>query len=114
MKVTFLPSGKQVEVKPGVTLLQASRLAGLTIPTRCGGKAGCMMCKVDVPEGDRCHLSEPGSAERNKLGTWLERGTRLACQATVQGSVTVQVPEDKLKAAIRKQLERQAEEDKLW
>ncbi|GIP41678.1 hypothetical protein J45TS6_01370 [Paenibacillus sp. J45TS6] len=114
MKVTFLPSGKQVEVKQGVTLLQASRLAGINIPTRCGGKAGCMMCKVDVPEGEEGHLSKPGGAERNKLGTWLDRGTRLACQATVQDSVTVQVPEDKLKAAIRKQLERQAEEDTLW
>ncbi|WP_249344804.1 2Fe-2S iron-sulfur cluster-binding protein [Paenibacillus sp. Marseille-Q4541] len=114
MKVTFLPSGKQIEVKAGVTLLQASRLAGISIPTRCGGKAGCMMCKVEVPGGEGCHLSKPGRAERNKLGAWVDQGTRLACQATVQGSVTVQVPEDKLKAAIRKQLERQAEEDNLW
>lgn len=114
MKVTFLPSGKQIEVKPGVTLLQASRQAGISIPTRCGGKAGCMMCKVEVPENERCRLSKPGKAEIRKLGTWLEHGTRLACQASIHGSVTVNVPEDKLKAAIRKQLERQAEEDKLW
>ncbi|MCM3784025.1 2Fe-2S iron-sulfur cluster-binding protein [Neobacillus mesonae] len=115
IKVTFLPAGKEIIVKPGTTLLQAGRRAGIHIPTRCGGKAGCLMCKVKVEDREQNHLSKPGIAEKNKLGSWLNEGTRLACQAAVKSSVVVEVPEDKLKAAIRKQLERQqAERDELW
>ncbi|GAK39995.1 hypothetical protein TCA2_2484 [Paenibacillus sp. TCA20] len=115
VKVTFLPARKEITVKQGTTLLQAGRSAGVHIPTRCGGKVGCLMCKVKVQEQERKNLSDPSTAEINKLGTWLNDGTRLACQAVIRDSVVVELPEDKLKAAIRKQLEKQqAERDELW
>ena len=41
----------------------------------------------------------------------IEDGTRLSCQAKVCGQLSVEVPEDPLKAAIRKQLERQQQDD---
>lgn len=109
--ITFLPMNKSIKVQPGTTLLQAARRAGVRISTRCDGKAACLMCKVNVAPEERHALLPPTEAERRKLGLMLEDGTRLSCQAKVCGQLTVQVPEDPLKAAIRKQLERQQQDD---
>jgi len=106
--VTFLPANKKVQVHPGTTVLGAAAKAKVHIRTRCGGKAACLMCKVIVQSG--AGLAEPNLNERMKLGTSAEEGGfRLACQAKITGDVTVTIPEDPLKAAIRKQLEQQEE-----
>lgn len=113
--VTFLPMNKSIKVQPGTTLLHAARRAGVRITTRCDGKAACLMCKVGVEQDERKALLPPTDAEKRKLGRLLEAGTRLSCQAKVRGSLSVHVPEDPLKAAIRKQLERQQQEqDDDW
>jgi ferredoxin len=112
--ITFLPQNKTIRLKPGVTLLNAARRAGVKIATRCDGKAACLMCKVKVDSEHLAALHPPTDAEKRKLGSLLDAGTRLSCQAKVRGSVTVHVPEDPLKAAIRKQLERQQQEEDDW
>lgn len=114
-KVTFLPDGRSVDVRPGITLLEASRRARVSIRTRCNGLASCLMCKVEVPPDQASALQEPSVAEQRKIGSLLPEGIRLSCQARVRADVTVTVPEDPLKAAIRKQLELQRKErDELW
>ncbi|OBZ18791.1 ferredoxin [Bacillus sp. FJAT-27264] len=114
--VVFQPEGRHVVVNRGVTLLEAARKAGVTIATRCGGKAGCLMCKVTIDPEQTEGVRPPSEAERRKLGSAIEQGQRLACQAAVWGDVTVIVPEDPFKAAVRRKLEaaRRGEEDKLW
>lgn len=114
--VTFQPDGRKALVKHGTSLLEAARRAGVHITTRCGGKAGCMMCKVNVEASSEAALRPPGDAERRKLGSLLEDGVRLACQAAVWNDLTVHTPEDPLKAAVRRRLEaaRRGEEDELW
>lgn len=105
-EITFLPDGKKVTVRPYTTVLDAAKRAGVHIPTRCGGKAGCLMCKVTIAESERDNCLLPESKEIRKLGVvMLEQGTRLSCQTKVSGPLHVTVPEDPLKAAVRKQLE---------
>ncbi|TCZ81224.1 2Fe-2S iron-sulfur cluster binding domain-containing protein [Paenibacillus albiflavus] len=111
VEVTFLPDGKKAKVRQGTTLLDASRRANVVIRTRCGGRAGCLMCKVRVDAENQAGLSEPAINERQKLGSELSSGVRLSCQARIQGNVTVTIPEDPLKSAIRKQLEKQRQDD---
>lgn len=101
LTVTFLPSHNKVTVRPGTTVLRAAQLAGVTIRTRCSGVMGCLMCKVTT---DGTGITAPQANERYKLGDVVENGTRLACQATIVGQATIEVPEDPLKAAIRRQL----------
>jgi 2Fe-2S ferredoxin len=73
------------------------------------------MCKVIVPPDQASALQEPGYAESRVIGSQLKDGIRLSCQARVKADVTVIVPEDPLKAAIRKKLEeQQRERDELW
>lgn len=112
-QITFMPQQKTLKVRPGTNVLRASREARISIATRCGGKAGCLMCKVQVEPGSEAGLSRPTDAERRKLGPLLAQGIRLACQANIIGPAVVTLPEDPLKAAIRKQLE-QKEDDDLW
>ncbi|MFB9277237.1 2Fe-2S iron-sulfur cluster-binding protein [Cohnella cellulosilytica] len=111
LEVRFEPDGRSASVRPGSTLLEASRRAGVSIRTRCGGVAGCLMCKVNVPDEQAAFLSPPTQAEIRKLGSLLSQGVRLSCQARAQGDVVVAVPEDPLKAAIRKKLAEQQEDD---
>jgi 2Fe-2S ferredoxin len=110
-KVTFLPDNKTIEVRPGTTLFDAGKKARVTIRSRCGGKAGCLMCKVRVE--NQSGLAPMNPNERLKLGGLEREGIRLACQAKVKGDVTVTIPEDPLKAAIRAQLAKQQEDDWL-
>lgn len=110
--IRFMPDGKSIEARSGTTLLDASRRARVAISTRCDGNASCLMCKVEV--ADQSGLRAPGDKEKLKLGERINDGIRLACQAKVSGDVTVNIPESPLKAAIRLQLERQKEEDRLW
>lgn len=117
-QVTFLPSGKSIQVNTGTTVLTAARKAGVHIAVRCDGKAACLMCKVNTPypyddEGHLC-ISAAESAESRKLGSSIGQGVRLSCQARVLGDLTVEVPEDRLKAAIRKQMEQQNEDLSDW
>jgi 2Fe-2S ferredoxin len=109
--VTFLPDNRSVSVRSGTTLLEASRRARVTIRTRCGGVAGCLMCKVNVADDQTIFLQRPTDAETRKLGSMLSEGIRLSCQARVQGNVSVTIPEDPLKAAIRKKLAEQQDDD---
>jgi 2Fe-2S ferredoxin len=110
-EVTFQPSGKKIVVRPGTSVLEASRKAGVAIRTRCGGKAACLMCKVYAKAGDG--LSPVQDNERRKLAGLADEGMRLACQARVVGQAEIGLPEDPLRAAVRRQLARQAEDD-LW
>ncbi len=111
--VTFQPDGKSVHVREGMTLLQSARAAGVYVRSRCDGIAGCLMCKVTVQQG--AGVSQASAAERRKLGDReLNKGVRLACQTKALAECEVIVPEDPLRAAVRKQLELQKEEDELW
>ncbi|WP_438445594.1 2Fe-2S iron-sulfur cluster-binding protein [Gorillibacterium sp. sgz5001074] len=110
VKVRFQPVDKSAEVRPGTTLLDASRRARVQVRSRCSGGLSCLMCKVKVLEGADA-LSPPQPNELLKLGALAEEGFRFSCQAKVSGDVTVELPEDPLKAAIRLQLLKQREEE---
>lgn len=108
-KISFFPDGKTISVRAGMTVLEASRRARVTIRTRCGGLASCLMCKVTVQ--DQSGLSAIENKEALKLGGLKDRFIRLSCQAKVLKDTEVWIPEDPLKAAIRAQLQRQKEEE---
>lgn len=60
----------------------------------CGKKGNCTTCTAIVVSGAD-HLGELTDAEKRfiKLGR-LRAGERLACQATVTGNITIEVPEN--------------------
>ncbi len=108
-EVTFVPASKAIRIRPGTTIKDAGSKIRVHIRSRCDGKAQCLMCKVVIE--DQSGVKPMGDDERMKLGHLAENSYRLACQTRVIGDVTVRVPDDPLKEAIRLQLAKQKEDD---
>lgn len=72
MKVTFLPSNKQVQVESGCTVMDTLIKAGLSVDAPCGGRGVCKKCRVEV-------VRETG------------KETVLACQTPVDDDMTVDI-----------------------
>lgn len=87
--------GRVIPVDSGETLLSALNRNKLFVPSACGGKATCGLCKIEVPSGAGAILPTETAfvtkAER-------ERHVRLACQVKVSGNVAVRLPESMLGA----------------
>ena len=87
------PSGLELEVDEPVTIMRAAESAGYRWPTVCGGIGDCVTCYVRVLAGS-ANLSTPARLEveglaRLALGDDTDQVVRLACQARVEGDVTV-------------------------
>lgn len=72
MKVKFLPSGIEVEVSSGVTIMDALIEADLSIDAPCGGRGVCRKCRVDIVEGG-------------------EKRSVLACMTKVESDLVVDI-----------------------
>lgn len=70
----------QVRAVPRETLLSAALAQGQTIEYKCQ-QGHCGKCTVQLIEGSS-RLSSPGAQEKEKLGSKLSQGYRLACQST--------------------------------
>jgi 2Fe-2S ferredoxin len=91
--VTFLPTGRAVEVEPGTPLLVAAEKAGVEVEHNCGGVATCGNCHVVVREGWE---ALPPATEDEEDGldaaVGLTPRSRLACQLKVTADLTVEIP----------------------
>ncbi len=90
-KVTIEPSGIEIEVPEGETLMQAAVDQGLYWPTACDMQCRCATCFILVDEGAE-HLSPMGDSEKETLINQrgrkaLDEPVRLACQTQVYGDV---------------------------
>lgn len=81
--------GEPLEVAGGEPLLGALKGRGIFIPSACGGRGSCGLCKVKVLEGggsllptETPHLSAEEVAD----------GVRLSCQLKVQGDLRLELP----------------------
>jgi uncharacterized 2Fe-2S/4Fe-4S cluster protein (DUF4445 family) len=73
--------------------------AGIAVDMPCGGEGVCGKCRVVVRRG----ATEPGTVERKALtAEELAEGVRLACQSSVEGPMTVEIPETSLLASYHK------------
>ena len=50
-KVRFEPSGREVELAAGESLLRAAIVAGVHVNASCGGAGSCGKCRVAVESG---------------------------------------------------------------
>ncbi|MDC3953454.1 adenylate/guanylate cyclase domain-containing protein [Polyangium jinanense] len=87
--IFYAPDQIRIDVEERQTLLNAALSAGIPHTHVCGGHARCSTCRVIVVEG-LDNIEPPNEVERalaERLG--LPREVRIACQATVRGSVRV-------------------------
>ena len=89
VKVYFLPQKIAVSVAPGSLLLDAARLAGISVDTPCDGSGSCGKCKARVSgEGIRPVRSEHQDSLTQEE---IDSGWVLACQTSVLGDVEVEL-----------------------
>jgi len=75
----------------GTTLLGTLADNQIFIPSACGGKGSCGVCKVKVVEGGGALLpTEVGHINRGESRT----GVRLSCQVKVKSDMKIELPED--------------------
>ncbi len=87
IRVRFLPSGEEVHGRPGSTLLELAREAGIPLSAVCGGDGICGGCRVIIQEGD-VEATPTTLLTREEI----RRGYTLACQTKVSGDVEVLIP----------------------
>jgi uncharacterized 2Fe-2S/4Fe-4S cluster protein (DUF4445 family) len=103
--VNFQPIGKRVLVSPTQTLLNAAQVAGIDIASICGGIGSCNSCKIRLINGRLTPLTlEEGSIF---TASELNSGYRLACQASPQSNLTIEIPPESLTTPQRLQIEGQ-------
>jgi len=83
------PDGRFVEVMPGTSVLEASRLAGIPHAHVCGGRGRCSTCRVRV-RGEPRSTDPPQEQELRVLRRiGAPPNVRLACQLRPHGAVDV-------------------------
>jgi adenylate cyclase len=83
------PDGRFVEVMPGTSVLEASRLARIPHAHVCGGRGRCSTCRIRV-RGEIGSIDPPGEAELRVLRRiGATQNVRLACQLRPRGAVEV-------------------------
>jgi adenylate cyclase len=83
------PDGRIVEVTPGTSVLEASRLAGIPHASVCGGRGRCSTCRIRV-RGEIHSIDPPAEDEQlvlRRIGA--TSNVRLACQLRPRGAVEV-------------------------
>jgi len=80
---------KTLKVPAGSTLLNTLANNKIFIPSACGGKGSCGVCKVDVMEGGGAML--PTETSHISRGEARE-GCRLSCQVKVKQDMKIHVP----------------------
>ena len=84
-------SGPTITLKPGMSLLEGSRAAGIPHASVCGGRARCSTCRVKVESGLEA-LPPPGAAEAVTLQSIeAPANVRLACQLRPLSSLTIAI-----------------------
>jgi len=83
------PDGRFVEVMPGTSVLEASRLAGIPHAHVCGGRGRCSTCRVRV-RAEIHSIDPPGEDESRVLRRiGAPSNVRLACQLRPRGTIDV-------------------------
>jgi Na+-transporting NADH:ubiquinone oxidoreductase subunit F len=90
VKISINDGAKELEVKGGQPLLKALNQEGVFIPSACGGRGSCGLCKVRVVSGGGDYLPTelPWISEEEK-----KQQVRLSCQFKVKQDVSIVIPE---------------------
>ena len=114
-RVVFTPSGIEMPVPTGTSVLDAARAGGVDLDSVCGGRGLCGRCQVVPALGHHAKwgitataeaLSAPATVEAGYRGRRpLAEGHRLGCQALVSADVVIDVP---AASAVRRPVVRKA------
>jgi 2Fe-2S ferredoxin len=93
-QVRFEPSGRQVRVPAGTSLLEAARRAGLPVASACGAGGICARCGLTIlsVSGGPELAPESDSESRAKRANRVDPALRLACRIALAADLVVTAP----------------------
>ena len=87
-KLSINEGSREIDVKPGASLLTALSNEQIFLPSACGGGGTCAMCKCKVLEGGGELLpTEAGQVTKAEA----KEGVRLACQLKVKENMVLDI-----------------------
>lgn len=91
VKISVNDGTKEFEVDGGLPLLTALKQEGVFIPSACGGRGSCGLCKVQIVEGggELLPTELPWISDEEK-----KQNIRLSCQFKVKSDVAIVIPEE--------------------
>jgi Na+-transporting NADH:ubiquinone oxidoreductase subunit F len=91
VKVSVNGGTKEFTVKGGMPLLSTLRSQGIFIPSACGGKGSCGLCRVTVDSGagDYAPTELPWISEEDRA-----KNIRLSCQCKVKRDMAIRIPDE--------------------
>jgi Na+-transporting NADH:ubiquinone oxidoreductase subunit F len=91
VKVSINDGARELTVDGGRPLLSTLMTEGIFVPSACGGRGSCGLCKLQVTDG----AGEYSTVEQPWI-TEVERGkqVRLSCQVKVKRDMRILVPEE--------------------
>ncbi len=91
VKISVNNGTRELEVLGGQPLLRSLQQEGIFIPSACGGRGSCGLCKVKVVEGGGEYLPTelPFINEEERT-----QQIRLSCQVKVKGDIAIEIPEE--------------------
>lgn len=82
---------RDIAAVTGQKLLNVLTDNGINLPSACGGKGTCGLCRVKITTG----ADTPFSTEVTNLKTHeIAAGMRLACQVVLRQNMTIQIPDE--------------------
>jgi adenylate cyclase len=90
--VRFQPSGREVRVPRGSTLLDAVRRADLPLASACGADGLCARCALEIVDGAASLAPQDEDERRAKRRNRVDGRLRLACRAVLADDATVRAP----------------------
>jgi len=92
-KIHFKKAGISIEVRDGTTVFAAALASEVAIPSQCGGRCACALCRVRIVDGAE-FVSPMGWDEADHMGNCFHlTSERLSCQSRVYGDVVVEIDE---------------------
>ncbi len=87
-KLSINEGSREIEIKPGASLLTALSNEKIFLPSACGGGGTCGMCKCKVLEGGGSLLpTEAGHVSKGEA----KEGVRLTCQLKVKEDMVLDI-----------------------
>ena len=90
--VRFLSSQRSIRVPAGTNLLEAARLAGLSLAGSCGGWGSCSRCGVHIIEGGEAVPDESAGEKEAKRLNRIAPDLRMACFISLEQDLSVTTP----------------------
>jgi adenylate cyclase len=83
------PGGREIRINPGMTVLEASQMAGIPHASVCGGRGRCSTCRIRISRGIET-LPPPSPQELAVLRrVGAPPNVRLACQTRPRAEIAV-------------------------